>query len=371
MLIETQTLIVGGILLFIAVVTSLCSAFFRRPKIIEMQGTPDSPVRFSIVMSVCEQAELLARRLPLFLQQDYPDFEVIVVDDSSSDNTNDVLSALKAQYPNLYTTFIPKESHYLSRTKLALTVGVKAAKYEWLVFTGIDCEPTGNDWLTTLARYCEHADVVCGYTGLTSAADQYRRFERLRTNCYLMRSPYRYEGQNLAIRKDVFLANNGFQNNLTYLRGEYDYLVNECRRHSRVTTMTETQGRMIQDDPDEKTWREAHLQFAETRHHLKHTFGHRLLYHIDTLCCHLGYLVQLAALAFSLTTQRWQLAAIAGVCLLLTLGLRIFFANRAAKAFDEHISLLKLPFYELRVAWQNLRFTIAHKKADRYNYIRR
>ena len=93
---------------------------------------------FSVIIATSDQEELLAKHLPYLLKQDYPDFEVIVVDDNSKDDTKELLERLSQQYPNLYMTHTSDSIRYISHKKLALTLGIKAAKKEWVVFI----EPT-------------------------------------------------------------------------------------------------------------------------------------------------------------------------------------------------------------------------------------
>ena len=120
---------------------------------------------------------------------DIDDFEVIVVDESSTDDTEDVLKRLKKDFPCLYTTFIPSSSHYLSRHKLALTIGMKAAHNEWVIITDADCKPNGSNWLTTMASYCNDShDIVLGYTNYEPSSKQFQRFERLQAFCYIIHS---------------------------------------------------------------------------------------------------------------------------------------------------------------------------------------
>ncbi len=121
--------------------------------------------KFSIIMIVYDQARELAENLPAFLQQEYePGYEVIVVDESSTDDTSDVLKLLKNDHPHLYSTFIPRPNRLISRRKLAFHIGVKAAKNEWIMFTKIEKKPIANDILKAIAESMdEEAELMLGY----------------------------------------------------------------------------------------------------------------------------------------------------------------------------------------------------------------
>ena len=94
--------------------------------------------RFSVIIAVFDNARELEENLPAFLTQTYePGYEVIVVDESSTDNTEDVLKLFKNDYPHLYSTFLPKPNRRVVRRKQAFNVGVKASKNEWIIITKI------------------------------------------------------------------------------------------------------------------------------------------------------------------------------------------------------------------------------------------
>lgn len=123
--------------------------------------------RFSIIMTVYDQAGELEENLPAFLQQEYePGYEVIVVDESSTDRSGDVLKLLKNEYPHLYSTFLPKPNRLVSRRKLAFHLGVKASKYEWVIFTKISTKPMATDILKAIADAIDDdAELTLGYSG--------------------------------------------------------------------------------------------------------------------------------------------------------------------------------------------------------------
>ena len=104
-------------------------------------------------MTVYDQAPELQENLPLFLTQEYePGYEVIVVDETSTDDTSDVLKLLKNDYPNLYTTFLPKPNRLVVRKKMAFSIGIKASKNDWLIMTKIRNKPAASDILKAIAE---------------------------------------------------------------------------------------------------------------------------------------------------------------------------------------------------------------------------
>ena len=122
---------------------------------------------FSIVMTVYDQAPDLEANLPAFLTQEYePGYEVIVVDETSTDNTEDVLKILKNDYPRLYSTFVPKPNRQTVRRKLAINIGAKAAKNERVIITKIENPPTAPDILEAISQVLDRdAELTLGYMG--------------------------------------------------------------------------------------------------------------------------------------------------------------------------------------------------------------
>lgn len=121
---------------------------------------------FSIIMTVYDQAPELRDNLPMFLTQDYePGYEVIVIDETSTDETSDVLKLLKEDYPHLYTTFLPKpHSPQIRKKKMAINLGIKAAKHDWLIITKIGNKPWAEDVLKVMDEVTDkHAELTLGY----------------------------------------------------------------------------------------------------------------------------------------------------------------------------------------------------------------
>lgn len=108
---------------------------------------------FSIVIAVRDQADDLSANLPTLLGQSYDDYEIIVVDESSTDDSGDFLKQQKAENDRLYTTFIPTYQFQRNRRRLAYSIGVKASKNEWIIFADIATPSISEHWLEELSEF--------------------------------------------------------------------------------------------------------------------------------------------------------------------------------------------------------------------------
>ena len=366
-------------MLVLAFATAFVTPLLRRPKTEEGKTDDnDNLPSISIVLAVHDGEEEVERNLPYFLSQEYNGkYEVIVVDESSTDNTSEALKRLKNKFSNLYTTFIPDSSHYISRRKLALTIGVKAARHDWILFTDASCHPTDSNWLTTMAAHATaDTDLVLGATRYDNGATDYERLDRIvswwrqvrEAQC---RMAYAYCGCNMMFRRQLFIESNGFLNSLKYLRGEFDFLANEYGERCRTAVANEPEATLTQDAPSRKTWLNDHLYHIETRKHLAHGFHHVMMTFIDTFALHLNLTVQIAAIVASALLQLHIITIAASTALLLSYVLRIVVSHKAMQAAGEDIGAWKIPFLEAFMMWRNLLLRIKHSRCDKYDFIRR
>ena len=166
-------------------------------------------------MTVHNDADLLEKNLPLFLnQQCQKPVEVIVVDDASVDETPDVLKRLRSEYPNLYTTFIPVAPPNPWRRRLALTIGAKAAKGNWVVLTDITCPPQSEKSLEELTTVVDKGDseVVMAFKSRKSdGCVRFKLWDNVDEAATVLRKTERRNGQGhrgkwLKIRRGVYDA---------------------------------------------------------------------------------------------------------------------------------------------------------------------
>lgn len=168
--------------------------------------------RFSVVMTVCDNAQELESNLPVYLGQEYePGYKVIVVDESSTDGTEDVLKLQKQEHPHLYTTFLPKPNLHAKRRMISLSIGVKAAASKWVILTDINYVPSSAEWLKQTDDVIESTtELLLGYS--VKKGLKLQSFDHLETGLRLIKKNERkgYNGKNA--------------HRLKFLRGHYDFI---------------------------------------------------------------------------------------------------------------------------------------------------
>ncbi len=249
----------------------------------------DFIVPVSVIIAAKNEAENLQKFLPDILQQDYPEFEVIVVNDASNDDTDDVLTAFKSKFRHLKTTFIKQDSQFKHNKKLAISIGIKAAQYEHMVFTDADCCVSSNQWLKLMVRNFQHQDIVLGYGGYLKRKtfiNKLIRYDTVRIGIlYLSKAiigkPYMGVGRNLAYTKSIYQKTKGFSSHYFVPTGDDDLFVNQA------STTTNT---AIEINPDAFTYSVPPENFREWMHqksrHLSgskyYNFGQKLFLGIES-----------------------------------------------------------------------------------------
>jgi len=189
----------------------------------------------SVIICARNEAENLKKYLPLILEQDYPDYEVIVVNDCSEDNSYDILGKYLMQYPHLKISNVNKDPKFTHNKKFAQFIGIKAAKNDILLFTDADCQPESRKWIEGMTSHFEGAtDFVLGYGGYLlekGLLNKYIRYDAMTIamqylGMALRGIPYMGVGRNLAYRRPVFFENKGFGSHNHVISGDDDLFVN-------------------------------------------------------------------------------------------------------------------------------------------------
>lgn len=376
MIFDTVTIVICAVLVVLALLSSFLDTFFRKVRAggdgPSGPATPCRPV--SVIVVADNNAEDLRANLDSLLSQDYePGYEVIVVVDKDEDGTGDFLKAY-GKRPNLYTTFVPDSSRYMSRRKLAITLGVKAAKNELILLTDATCRPVSDKWISVMAsRLDEGTDIVMGYSNYIHEAGLFKVFYRFHCEYSNFReacngAAYGMAGNNIMFRKDVFMAGNGFQGNLKYLRGEYVFLVNKYAGQGNAAVETSCEGRVEDRVPTRKEWHSVNLSYRETRRHLDRSFSHRLAFNLDMLSLYAGLVAGAGSAVYAVLTQMWLMLPFSAVALFLPVVVRLLNARRAMRLFGESVPLWKVFPFELRLVWHNLRYAISYRFTDKYEF---
>ena len=215
-------------------------AFHRIKKEKNGNGTPG----LSVVIAARNESENLYKFLPFILEQDYPNFEVIVINHQSVDDSKYVLDAYQQQYSNLRVIKIERNKHLKYGKKLPLTLGIKAANNEHLIFTDADCKPSSDQWLHSMAaRFSNKKKIVLGYGPVYKRKGFANRLMRFDTAwigmSYLSmakaRFPYMGIGRNLAYTRDTFTSVNGFKSHYALASGDDDLFIQEAAKKQNYT----------------------------------------------------------------------------------------------------------------------------------------
>lgn len=200
----------------------------------------------SILVYSHNQAQALARNLPVLLNQNYPNYEVIVMDDYSRDDTQDILSMMDQRSDRLFHTRIDEKARAMSHRKLAVYLGSKLAHYDLLLMTRAECMPASADWVSGMVRHFANpaTEVVLGpvvYERRSSFLSRFCQFDLFERLLWLFGvtlgvKAYSGWGQNLAFRKNTFYANRsqGYQRHLKIQPGEDDLFVADVARQDNV-----------------------------------------------------------------------------------------------------------------------------------------
>lgn len=237
----------------------------------------------SVIVYSEDDAQNLEMLLPQILGQDYPAMkEVIVVNDGAIGSTKDVIARLEQQYSNLYMTFTPMDSRSLSRKKLAVTLGIKAARYETILLTTGKCRITSKTWMKTMMRhFMAGKEIVIGYAAPIISDDSTENIKRRHSfdivwaaieylSWAIAGHPYRGNCHNLAYRRSVFFKNKGFSKSLNLKYGDDDVFINEVANRKNTATELSTASivEVIEQQPS-KSFKQNKIRYEYTAKKLK------------------------------------------------------------------------------------------------------
>lgn len=232
---------------------------FYLPAILHKDQWIEKDIPVSIIICARNEEENLRENLRYVLEQDYPNYEVIVVNDCSIDQTEQVIDEYYTQYPDkLRKVNVPESENYKHGKKMAVFIGIKHAKYEHLVFTDADCRPASKDWLKIMSSHFDNEkEIVLGYGKYKTEKSFFNRLIRYDTliialqylSCALKGNAYMGVGRNLAYTKSLFFKNKGFANHYHLASGDDDLFVNETATATNTSVCTDKKAFTISEPP--------------------------------------------------------------------------------------------------------------------------
>lgn len=234
-------------------------AFFKENKLTTDEKQKYTP-SVSVVMCVKDDAYNLEKKLPIILEQEYPNFEVVVVNDASKDETEYVLRVLQEIYPNLNVVNLYNNVNGFLGKKYPLSLGIKSAKNEIILLTESDTMPLNYNWITTMVKgFKQKKDIVLGFTNFEQKPtflNTLMHYENLTSAMnYLgnaiLNNPYMGQGRNMAYKREFFFETGGFISQYNISVGDDDLFINK-NANSKNTSVIINKESINLSSPKEK-----------------------------------------------------------------------------------------------------------------------
>ncbi len=323
--------------------------FFSRLAFYKKRETVSDFPPASIIVYARNQEDGLVGFLPIILNQDYPEFEVVVVNDCSYDNTQDILNEFTKKYSNLKVVTSKENKNHYHGKKVALMMGIKGANHELLLLTEASSKPTSKDWLKNMIRnFSPETEIVLGYGGyekLNGFLNKMIRFDTYMDalqflSFSLSGMAYKGVGRNLAFKKSLFFKVKGFASHYHVEHGSDDLFVNEAATKHNTKIEVDTNSYTISFvKKNLKDWFFKKRADGSTFKH--YTFGSKLLVHFFYLSQYL-FFASFIALLLAQFEPIWVLSFFA-----LRFLIQLLIFNKSMNLLSEKDLLLYSPLVEL------------------------
>lgn len=355
--------------------------FYKRPysyykKKGELSVPHEGLPAISVIVTSKNSAEELERNLPFIIEQDYPDFEVIVVNRGSTDDTDMVLKAAEQKYSRLYHTYVPAEAEGINEKKLALTLGIKAAKNDYLLFTEAYCKPSSRNWIKEFGKeFIQGKEVILGFCKLDIPKKTSLRGFMLYDNLVhhlkflsmaIIGRPFMGIGRNLAYKKELFFKNKGYSSILNLEGGEDDLYINRIAPKKKTGVVVSRESMTETDSVTHfSEWRALKSGYLYSKQYYKGFSSH--IFRLETLSKYLFYLLLVCTIILGTVSGNYILLAFALLLFVIRYTIQWRVITQNSRHFDagkQHINLL---FFDIFQPLNNTRF---RKYATRRNRAR-
>ncbi|MBT8257697.1 MAG: glycosyltransferase [Bacteroidia bacterium] len=206
----------------------------------------------SVLVCAKNEAENLKRLIPEILKQDFPEFELVLINDDSKDNSLEIMREFAQRHSNIKVVDVKPIDSFWNNKKYPLTLGIKAATHDFLLFTDADCIPLSDQWIKSMSRrFSNEKGIVLGYGAYKkikgSLINLIIRFETVLTamqyfSMAKIGRPYMGVGRNLAYRRDLFYEAGGFKDHMHVLSGDDDLFVNQVATKENTALCLDPEG---------------------------------------------------------------------------------------------------------------------------------
>lgn len=303
----------------------------------------------SIIISARNEFENLNKNIYSVLEQEYPEYQVVIINDCSWDDTKEFLEDLEKKYSHLKVVTIIDRDKYRRGKKFALTLGIKAAEYECLLFTDADCKPASKYWLQRMqSGFTEKKEIVLGYGAYEKESGLLNKLIRFETfyvavqylSFALHKMPYMGVGRNLAYKKELFFANKGFARHNHLLSGDDDLFINDVATKNNVSIQLHPESFTCSEPKKNfSTWGVQKVRHVSTGKYYKKNHRNALIYnHLTHFTFYLSLIV-LLVLGFD-----WRI--ILGIYFF-RLAIQLFIFGRNMKKLNEFDLFPFIPLFDI------------------------
>lgn len=347
------------VIFILSLLTQLCFFYiFNTFSFSKSQNPTSLQPGISVIICARNEDDNLKQNLGKILTQNYSNFEVIVVNDASTDGTSVLLQEFQNKYPFLKIVNVADSNNYTGNKKNALTKGVEAAKNAHLLFTDADCKPISKNWISEMTSYfSDSKQIVLGYGPYqkikNSVLNKLIRYETLITAVQYFSYakigiPYMGVGRNLAYKKELFNQVNGLKDHEHIKSGDDDLFINQVATKQNTAICVTKNGFTISKPMTSfKNWIKQKRRHITTANHYRPIHKFLLgLYHLSQISF---WVLAIILLAYALIghVEIWHI-----ILLFLTrMLIQYITIGKAAKKLDERDLILWFPLLDLSLVF--------------------
>lgn len=314
------------------------------------QTTKNANTAVSVIICAKNEAENLKTFLPSVIQQDYNHFEIVLINDASTDDTLEVMEGFLEQHKNIKIVNVEPVETFWANKKYPLTLGIKAAQHNVLLFTDADCKPISRYWIKNMvSNFNATTSIILGYGGYSVVKNSFLnkliRFETLHTamsyfSLAKLGMPYMGVGRNLAYTKTQFFSVNGFIKHMHIRSGDDDLFVNEAATNTNTRICVCPDSFTISAPKTSfKSWFKQKRRHVSTAKHYK--LNHKITLALFYISNFLFWVLSILLLAF------WHFPIYTASLIVIRFVTIFFTYSFTAKKLNEKDLILFLPFLEI------------------------